>query len=121
MADPVFDEEFINHLLRVTPSINTVDALQSGAAQALVDLYDRKVTREEFIACASQCLSLYSQTAKLWMLHNIKHTFDEHGLTAEKFELADKQMVELLTKQAQGVMAIVDRLMQCPTSQDKVH
>ena len=121
MADPIFDEAYIMHLLTAPPSPENCEYHQTGAAQALVDLYDRKVTREEFITAASQCLSLYSTTSKLRMVHAIRDTFDSDGLSAEKFDKADHDCREVITKQAGILITTVKRLMQCPTSEDKVH
>ena len=121
MADPVFDERYIMHLLGAPASFENTEFHQTGAAQALIDLYDRKVTRDEFITSASQCLSLYSTTSKMRMLHRIKDVFDAGDLNIEAFAKADAELKAVITKQTTYVLALVTRLMQCPTSEDNVH
>lgn len=121
MADPVLDEDYIERLLTSPVGINYTDVLQTGAVQALVDCYDRKVTREEFLNAAGACLTLYGQNAKLWMIHTIKEKFNEGTLTHEHFREADEAFVHLIRRQAEQVLEIVKRLKLCPTSKDPVH
>lgn len=121
MTDPVYDENNILTLLSLPPTIANAEAIEAGAVQALCDLYDRKVTREEFCNAAGPVLALYGQSQKLWMLYNIKGVFDQDALTEEKFIAADAQMTEIMRKQALTVIEIVKRLKMCATSQDIVH
>lgn len=121
MADPVFDEEFIKALLKSTVCVDNVTRLQQGAVFALVDLYDRKVTRDEFTSAASACLALYGQLAKLWVLDNVEKVFDEGELDKSRFTIARASLQDLIRVQCEGVIDIVKRLQECPASGDKVH
>lgn len=121
MANPVLDEQNILDLLQLPIQLQTISAIQAGAAQALVDLFDRKVTRAEFMDEAGTCLSLYAQTAKLWMLANIKAASDEAGLDTVAFEKAERGVTNLIGRDVERVVALVKRLQSCPTSEDKVH
>lgn len=121
MSDPVFDEDYICALLAVPVNLQMIVTLQTGALQALIDLYDRKVTREEFMNNVAPCVTLYGQCAKLWMLASVQKAYAENDLTEERFQQTEKSMVELIRKQSQTVIEIVKRLQLCPTSQDKVH
>lgn len=121
MSNPIFDEDYIKGLLSVPVNHENCDALQSGTVQALIDLFDRKVTRDEFIAGCVPCLSLYGQVAKLWMLHNIQDVFDEGHLSKEKFERADSEMAAVIRRQAEAVIELVKRLQMCPLDKDPVH
>lgn len=121
MADPVLDEQQIIQLLKAPCTVEMVNILQSGAVQALVDLYDRKVTRDEFTAMASPCIALYGQCSKLWLLDNIKDVFMTGDLTAQRFDDAKNGLADVIRKQAETVIEQVKRLQLCPTSQDQVH
>lgn len=116
--DPRMDEEMILNLLR---SGENAQAIQAGAVQALLDMYDRGVTREVFCNHASACLALYSHVAKLWMLNNIRAPFDAGGLTAGSFIAAEKHLLDVIGKQAEEVIALVKSLQACPTSEDAIH
>lgn len=120
-GDPVLDEEGILELLSVPVSPATIAALQAGAVQALLDLYDRKVTREEFIQSAAPCIELHAQAAKLWMLGNINRVHAQGELTEERFRQAHEGLTSLTTAAAARVHDIVSKVMQCPTSEDKIH
>ncbi len=121
MADPLLDEDFILHLLKRPVIADQLHHLQTGSVQALCDLYDRKVTREEFTTQASVCLGLYGQCAKLWMLNNIKTVWDEGDLDDDRLTQAADGLAELVRVQAEQVIEIVKRLKMCPTSKDAVN
>jgi hypothetical protein len=121
MADPVLDEAHIIQLLRAPATVEMINILQAGAVQALMDLYDRKVTRDDFAAMASPCIALYSQTAKLWLLHNIQDVFDGGDLTHERFVVASEGLSEIIRKWAEVVIEQVKRLQMCPGDKDVVH
>jgi hypothetical protein len=121
MATPFFDEQLIVDLLKSTVNVDNVGRIQQGAVQALVDLYDRKVTRDEFTTMASLCLALYSQAGKLWVLGNIEAVYAAGDLDTKRFATAREQLVEIMRKQCEGVIDIVKRLQLCPNDEDKVH
>lgn len=123
MADPLLNEDYIRNLLSVPVNVENVDAMQAGAVQALIDLYDRKVTREAYCGMAASCITLYAQCSKLWMLHNVKHQLadGDRNLTDETWARSDAVFCELIRKQAEKVVEIVKRLQLCPTSEDLVH
>lgn len=121
MADPILDEDLIVQLLRAPITAKTIHALQAGAVQALCDLYDRGATRDEFANQASACIGLYGQCAKLWMLDNIRQVYESNDLDKARFDAAVDGLTDIIRKQAEVVVEIVQRLKMCPTSQDKVH
>ena len=121
MADPLLDEDQIIQLLSVPISAANINALQAGAVQALCDLYDRKTTREEFTSKAAACIGLYGQCAKLWLLANVQQVHAEGELDTARFVTATEGLTDIVRKQAEVVIEIVQRLKQCPTSQDRVH
>jgi hypothetical protein len=121
MADPILDEDGIRYLLKAAVSPDNVSELQAGAVQAMIDLYDRKVTREDFVEMLAPAIALYGSVAKLWILSSIESVFDGGDLTKERFNTARIALSDLVRKQAETVIDHVKRLQECPTSQDKVH
>lgn len=121
MSDPVLDEEGILELLTMPVSSQTVSALQAGAVQAMIDLYDRKVTRDEFIHSIAPCINLYGQLAKLWLLSNVKAVHATGDLDADRFEKAEKGLVDMVKLDVDKVTQIVKRLTECPTSKDQIN
>jgi hypothetical protein len=121
MGDPLLNEHAIIALLQASPADQMTAEIQAGAAQALMDLYDRGVSRSEFAEMALSCLGLYSQTAKLVMMLNIKEAYDRGDVTPENIDGAIRGLTNLVQKQSGTVADIVSRLLQCPTSEDKVH
>jgi hypothetical protein len=121
MADPILDEDYIVTLLKAPVNHETTNMIQAGAVQALLDLYDRKVTRDVFCDEGSVCLALYGQASKLWVLNNIQEVYSRGELTEERFKIAKDQLCDLIRKQAEMVIETVKRLQLCSTSEDKVH
>lgn len=121
MASPHLDEGQILCLLDCPVDAEHVNMLQAGAAQALIDVFDRKVTRDHFIEMMGECLALYGQAAKMWMLQNVKYTHDEVGVTDDNIKRAMVGITSLVDKQAEAVQTVVKKLMQCPMDEDPIH
>lgn len=121
MADPVLDEDIIIHFLKAPPVKEHAGRIQSGAIQALLDLFDRKVTRDEFAPAAGNCVLLYSSASKLMILESMRELAADNALTSDKFDTALEQLSELMRVQAGSIIEMVERLQLCPTSQDSVH
>jgi len=123
MSDPVLDEDFILRLLSAPADGSTefIEATQAGAVQALADVYDRSVVRDQFTGAAAACVGLYAQCAKLWLLNNINQVYINGVLDQNAFDKAREGITALVQKQAQEVASLVQQLRQCPTSKDKVH
>lgn len=121
MADPILDEDMIVTLLKTPVSVQNVNAIQAGAVQALIDLYDRKCTREEFVNLASPVLALYGQAAKLSLLANVEIVYDSGDLDKDRFNRARDGLVDLIRKQTETVIDVVKRLQLCAGTQDHVH
>lgn len=121
MADPVFDEDEIIACLRAPVTDDTLTVLQDGAMKALLDLYDRKVTRDEFIKMASPCVALYGHINKMWLLASILGAFTDKKLTESAFTEANATITSFIRRDAEVVVEHVKRLKMCPTSQDAVH
>lgn len=120
MADPVFDEDAILGLLASPPTKEFCDNLQSGAVQAFIDLFDRKVTREEFCDAIAPCFALYGQASRMTCLHDIEIVYKDGTLDQSKFDTADRQMQEIMRRQSLKVAEIVKRLMLCPSSAEPI-
>lgn len=121
MVSPVLDEDNIIQLLRMPASTESVLALQSGAVQCLLDMYDRKVTRDEFIAHATKCVTLYANASRMQLLQSVRDVFDAENLTEQSFVKASKELSDIVRVGAEGVIDVVERLKLCPGSKDPVH
>lgn len=121
MSDPVIDEEEIIALLKAPVSPETVARLQQGAIQALLDIYDRKVTRDQFIDMASPCIALYGQMAKLWIMANVRMSYYHGDVDEVRINAAIDGLEKLARVQAESVIEVVKRLQMCPTSQDRIN
>lgn len=121
MADPVLDENLILARLRWPRDEIDVPVLENAAMCALLDLYDRKVTRDAFIAMASPCVALYASLARLDTLASIQEVFDAGVLDKSSFDTSVRRLKGTIDGQRGQVSDIVTQLKLCPTSADPVH
>ncbi len=96
-------------------------AIQTAAIQALLDLYDRKVTRDEFINNAAPCVTLYGSCSKLNLLESVREAYIDGELSPEKMGNSETALCDLIRKQCEAVIEVVKRLQMCPTSRDSVN
>lgn len=121
MASSLMDEEHIKQLLKAPATYEYVNALQAGAAGAMMDLYDRKVTRDEMAEGLQRCLILYGQCAKLFMLKNIEAVFKGGTLDQPTFTKADTELTDIIRRQSEAVIDMVKRLEMCANDEDPIH
>lgn len=121
MADPILDENLLLARLKSPPNVIDTENLQSAAMGTLLDIYDRKVTREEFIKMASPCVALYAAVGRFELLMSIKECFDAETLDVSSFTVAATGIKAAIDAHSASVTETVNRLKACPTSQDKVH
>ncbi len=121
MVSPLLDEDWMITLLRSPPVNDGLDRIQAGAAQALIDLYDRKVTRDVFLEQATPCFALYGQCAKLWLLKHIQLVHEDGALDDNAFKKAESGLADLIRRQSEEIINLVKRLQMCPMDEDRVH
>jgi hypothetical protein len=121
MVSPVLDEEHIQQLLKAPATADYINSLQYGAAAAVMDLYDRKVTRGEMAEGINRCLILYAHCAKLYMLKNVEAVFQQGALEQTTFATAEVGLTELMRRQSEAVVDMVERLKMCSSDEDPIH
>jgi ABC-type transporter Mla MlaB component len=120
-ADPLVDEEFMVEALSTKVSPQTIARLQTGAMMLLIDAYDRKTTRMEFAQIADAAVKAYGQTAKLWLLTNIKEASDSGYLDADHIDEAQVALIAHVADLTHAARDLALLLKQCPLKEDKVH
>lgn len=122
MVSPILDEDWIKKLLQHPPTTENIGALQAGALQCMLDMYDRKVTREEWVENHSKCVTLYTQVAKLYLIEHVHNDlFKNNLLSEETFVNAENALMDLIRVVADDLIGIMKRLELCPRTEDKVH
>lgn len=120
-GDPQVDEDYLIGMLGAPINTNTTDIFQSAAMGVLIDLYDRKVTRDEFIASISPCAAMYAQAARLDGLNNIKAVFDAGHLNPASFDDAGKFLTDNIRRYGDRLIAMLKLLKECAGSKDPIH
>lgn len=99
----------------------TVGPLQSAAAMAIIDAYDRKVERPFFCNLAVACMALHTAMGRLHTTNAVR------GMLVDAGQPVGKEMdpvVDTLTKLAQqrqhDLTEMVKLLVQCPTENDPI-
>lgn len=125
MSDPVLDEKRILAILtNEDPQEgldNTTCRLQAGALMAVLDAYDRKVDRDNFLLIMSQAVGLHSTASKRLLLDTIHKSFREEELTDAAFLVAEAQLNNMIKEKVKELAAFVTRLTQCANSGDAIN
>ena len=120
MADPVLDENLIIDLIETEPTPDSVMRLMAGATMLLVDAFDRRITRDAFVAIAHTALALHSYASQYGGVVNTRRllragTLDDAVLTSS-LDSATK----LLEYHTGIALKQAHLLRECPLSTDKV-
>jgi hypothetical protein len=122
MADPVFDEDVIIDMLKAPAgALETTGILSQALMMALADLYDRRADRSFVMEHASGIVQAYAILSRRWMLASIKEMHESGILNEIAFDQAQVQITESLNERLPQVIAMVEKLKECPTSRDKIH
>jgi len=121
MADPVLDEELIANLVETKPSPDAVMRLLAGATMLLVDSYDRKTTRDEFLNIAHVALALHSYASQYGNTANMQAMAGRGKLDDAVFKQTMDNVTDLVEYYAAAAAKYARRLQECPRSKDKIH
>ncbi len=127
MTDPVMHEESLLDTLDCTCGTDNTQRLQAGALMGLINGFDRKLTRDAFIAIAGAALALHTQMAKMYLLRSVRESFRLHAMSDREdgFETALRSSMGDIFSAAQEahneMRHLTKMVTECPTTQDKVH
>lgn len=121
MADPVLDEDGIIALLSTPINPQTSEAVEAGAVQLMMDMFDRKCDRREFASHVGMAVTLYASCSRLQLLNSIREVWEAGNLNEQRIGKAYNEITDLIRAQQVSCVAMMERLKQCPTSQDKLH
>ena len=105
-----------------------MEALQSGALLSIVDSYDRRILRENFVPVASISLGLHTAMGRMDTLLSVRTLISRRGgdRTPEDATLLDHidKALQHLIAYAEGKRSELKQRMelvvQCPTAEDTV-
>lgn len=123
MTSSILNEDLILEYLK-PKEINDEALLRlNGAARMLlIDAFDRKVTRDQFIAVIETAGQLAHAVSRRMMMQGVRDFANEHGAVTR---LVIEQTIDHLDKQMdafgkQGAQ-VVQLLKQCPEDGDRIH
>lgn len=95
--------------------------LQAGASMLLVDAFDRKVTRDQFIACVSAALGLADALGHYDMMHAVKSYAEAEGtVSAADVEITMQELLGKVQQYTRECENFGKLLVQCPNNEDRV-
>ncbi len=121
MTSPVMDENILQFLTKEPPSIDNIDRLQTASLMAIVDAFDRKVTRDNFVMIAATAMTLGQVMARLGILKSTEGFFNGGDLNTAMFDQATKGLMAMAATQHAVLERQVSVLVQCPNDKDPVH
>lgn len=120
MADPLLDEIEIMQDLHTPVTVSAVARLQQASVGVMMDIYDRKVTRDHYCAMLGPCISMYGAMAKLYVLNNVRKSFYKGQVNAENLDEAIAELESNARSHIEHVKKVLAELRECPTSADPI-
>jgi hypothetical protein len=125
MTSPVIDEEIMIDLLKPVPADqigqNAV-RLRTGATLLLLDAFDRKVTRDQFIAAMGSVVEIIDMLGRYEAFSNVKEFEADKGrVTKVDIEVAIAGTVEKIAVHTEQCAKMAELVHQCALNEDKVH
>lgn len=125
MVSPLIDEAVLIDALKPADPDQldeNVIKLRSGAALLLVDAFDRKATRDQFIAALGAALGLSDIIARYETMMHVKMFEKEHGcVTKADIEVTMGSILPKVKAYTDQCAKMATLLQQCPLNEDKVH
>lgn len=121
MANPIMDEDMLLEMLACQMNYDNTARLQSAALYAVVAAHDRQCTRDEFIALMESAMGVHSYVGKMSMMTQIRQNFTEKQLDLEMIDRSLENLISYGNSSQANLRAFLTRMVQCPTSLDKVH
>ena len=100
---------------------DTVGRFQYAAIGALCDLYDRKVTSENYSKMATATVELYASCARLWQFHKLREAFQRGDVTLATIDRAIDGTERSIRSQVGAVENIIKLLQQCANDPKEVN
>jgi hypothetical protein len=120
-GDPFIDEDQCIFMLQQEINQETLPYHQNAALQVVMDLYDRKVTREEFARNAGTAISFYATLAKMHVVAQTRAMQEAGTLDYAVMASSTAKLAEIAAGKARSMIQCVAMLRECATTQDTVH
>lgn len=121
-TDPIINEDMIIEALDCTLTSETIQQVQSGAFMLVLDAWDRKVTRDQFIAAVGAAQALVDAVARVSLMSNVKRCHaGKGGISDVDIETAAHGCMEMAKKSNLECVNMARLLKQCPLSEDAIH
>src|ERR1017187_9761845 len=121
MTSALLDEDRIMSLLSCELTVSNLPRLQAAAIMAVADAHDRKCTREEFIILLDTAMSLHGDAGKFFMMNSVSGHFHKGELSVEMVFAAIEKITKMVAQHQYSLTKFMDRLIQCPETEDRVH
>ena len=121
MTSALLDEDRIMALLSCEPTVANTSRLQAASMMAIADAHDRKCTREEFVMLLDAAMHLHADAGRFFMMNSIAGHFHSGALSFEMVTAAVQKTTEDMTQHQTALTRFMERLIQCPETEDRVH
>lgn len=120
-SNPLVNEENILSVLRSEPQLETLMYFRRSAVFAVVDAFDRGVTRDFFASILSNCVNLNEVARRLELTAHIFSDFDKGVLTREKLGQLIVALTENFEKYRVAIAEEARVLAEMPQADEVIH
>lgn len=108
-------------VLSIAASPEMGERLRQGTLLAVLDAFDRKIQRENFIDILGTALNLDGYAARLILLDNMHQLFKDKDLTPERFAEAQEGLIKLVDDARMKLYRHMQLVAACPAGDTPVH
>jgi hypothetical protein len=121
MTSALINEEMMVKALSCTARADNETQLATGSLMMLLDAFDRKVTRDQFVAAATAAMTCLDNIGRLCMITAVSdYVRANGGLTLVDIEVARDSATKLLTSSTGQVLKMAQLLTQLPEDGDRI-
>jgi hypothetical protein len=121
MTSPRINEFKMLELLKMDARDEGATHLATGTLMVILDAYDRKVTRDAFVAIATAALTCNDNIGRVCAIQAILDAVAQHGkISALDLQIAKKDVDQYLAHSTGEVTKAANLLVQLPKDEDRI-
>ena len=121
MPDPILNEQLILEVLQEPFQPATAEKLAHASILAVMDAYDRKITREAFVDLLDSAVNLNSMCVQTLLLSNILRKKAANTYKDADIDEGLKKIITMGDMHRDRLFMMADLVAQCPQEADTKH
>lgn len=119
--NPLVDEESIVSVLRSVPQLETLPYFRRAAVMAVMDAFDRGVSRDFFASILSNCVNMNEVARRMEMVQMMRQDLTAQTLTVEKLDEVSAALIGSFEQYRHAIAQEAFEVSEMPQANDVIH